>query len=252
MNTRTAFSLGLLVGLILASAMLVGVAFFWQAALVPVIASSPPAASTQTQADINDQINELNSRVSQLESDQAITLRDIAWKMDQKLLILGWTALFISFIAGFLGIKTYGDLDRTIREKVNSTLEKELYQLDPTMLRILIRKVDGMDKVWRRLELSGLQNLRWFDDYGKLNQRGVTIVPIRNKDDEKEYVKAIKSLKPISAKAAFILYAPEKGYFVDPKTLDVYENVSTANLPSTVINAVLAVGRGLKPDANQQ
>src|SRR5574341_1414776 len=125
MTTRTAFSLGILAGLILASVILVGFIFFWHTALVPVINSSPPSVSTQPQTDIQTQVDELVGRVDKLENDQAFTLRHIAWKMDQKLLILGWIALGISFIAGFLGIKTYSELDGTIREKVNSTLEKE-------------------------------------------------------------------------------------------------------------------------------
>ena len=244
MNNKTSFWLGALVGLFFA-AILLGIAILsWQF----VVASAlPPYASTAPQSSGNPaDLPELTGRVEKLENDLAITLRDVAWKMDQKLLILGWTAIFVSFLAGFLGIKTYNDLDRTIRERVNSTLEKELYQLDPTMLHIWIRKEDGMEKIRRRLELSGLQNLHWFNDFGKNNKRGVTIVPVNDLEAEKEYVKAIKSLKPEPTQAAFILYAPQKGYFVAPNTLDAYENSAAANMPSTVINAILAVGRGLK------
>ncbi len=248
MNNKTSFWLGALAGLVFAAFLLVIAVWFWQfivKSALPVYVSTAPTPSATPPADLP----ELTSRVEKLENDLAFTLRDVAWKMDQKLLILGWTAVFVSFLAGFLGIKTYNDLDRTIRKKVNSVLEKELYQLDPTMLHIWIRKEDGMEKIWRRLELSGLQNLHWFKDYGKQNMKGVTIIPITSPDDEKEYTKAIKSLKPVSSQAAFILYAPQKGYFVDAKTLDAYENSATANMPSTVINAILAVGRGLKIEA---
>lgn len=251
MNNKISFGLGTLVGLMIAAGVLVMGVWLWQFTVhsqLPLYQSTVSAPSTDP-ADLA----ELTSRVEKLENDQAFTLRDIAWKMDQKLLILGWTALAISFIAAYLGIKTYNDLDRTIRERVTAVLDKALYELDPTMLHIWIRQEEGMQKIWHRLELSGLQNLHWFSDFGQRNLKGVTIIPIQKEEDEKEYIKAIKALKPNPSQAAFILFAPQKGYFVDAKTMDAYENVATANMPSTVINAILAVGRGLKiehPDTN--
>jgi tetrahydromethanopterin S-methyltransferase subunit G len=246
MMKKSPFWIGVIVGLFLMCIWFLAGVWVWQRMdkwVIPPAQSVPPMQSNQP-ADLP----ELTSRVQKLENDVAFTLRDIAWRMDQKLLILGWAALGISFLAGIVGIKTYNDLDKTIRERVMAVLDKALYELDPTMLNIWIRKEDGMEKIWRRLELSGLQNLHWFTDYGKKNLKGVSIVPVKNTDDETEYMKAVKSLKPESSQAAFILYAPQKGYFVDAKTLDAYENSATANMPSTVINAILAVGRGLKAE----
>lgn len=246
MKTKTAFTIGILAGLFIATVFAIGLIFFWQITYAPSAHNSTLPGGTQSPSALQTQVDELVQRVDNLENDQAYMLRDIAWKMDQKLFMLAGIALTISAAAAFFGYRTYKDLDGTIKAKVNATLEKELYQLDPTMLRIWIRKEDGMEKIRRRLELSGLQNLYWFNDFGKHNRKGVTIIPVNNPDAEKEYVQAIKNLKPDPTQAAFILYAPQKGYFIAPETLDAYENSATANMPSTVINAILAVGRGLK------
>jgi hypothetical protein len=252
MKTSAAFSLGALSILVLVTLMLVLSVFLWQVNFVPPLpAPSPNGAPQSQQSDLQTQVDELTQRVDKLENDQAFNLRDIAWKMDQKLFILVGLAFVLSGIATFFGYRTYKDLDQTIKDKVNATLDKELYQLDPTLLTIHVRETRGLESVWRRLELTGLENLSWYggfdDGHIKALLKGVTVVPIENDNDEKEFRRFLKTyrgkLSPI--KAAFILYSPR--HKVSQETLDAYDNLVTANMPATVASMVLVVGRGLKP-----
>ena len=254
--------IGVLFGFLITSIILFGVIWFWELKFpLPYRISQPVTQPASTPADNG----ELTARVENLENDQNFNLKAFEWKLDQKLLILGWVALFISFAAGFMGIKTYKDLDKVIKEKVDKSLEKELYQLDPTNLPIHLYKGrvdrtqskiktdakttarDEMTKIADRLSLTGLQNVGGIKRLDKVSRKGITVIPIDSVGDEEEFVKFVsnKQNELDYRKAGFILYAPD-GYRVDKKTLNAFQNVVTANMPPTVANMVLVIGRGMK------
>lgn len=245
MRNSTAFNLGILVGLIVAVIALLSLIFFWQIAFVPEVPASAPAGTSQLQTDLQDQVNNLSRRVDKLSNDQAFNLRDIAWKMDQKLYILAGLAFVISAIATFFGYRTYKDLDETIREKANSTIQKELYQLDPTNIPIHLQSGQGMEAVHRRLQLSGLKDISFYDRLDKHCLNGITIFAVLNEDAQKRFRDFIEAYNPDPFTAAYILYGPQGS--VAKETLECYENLVTANFPATVASMVLVVGRGLKP-----
>lgn len=261
MHRSIHFSLGVLVGLVLAGLAVLFSVFLWNW-LNPIsyTALNTPGASSSD-------FDELVTRVELLKVEQDYQLKVFEWKQDQKLLVLGWTALFISFVAGFLGIKTYNDLDKVIREKVNATLEKELYHLDPTNLQIwvisrqekqpLVNKrtnqteeilqVDiEMEKVKERMQLSGLPHVKPLEVPDKTCYRGVTIVPVFNAQMEEDFVEFLSRNKRYLDKerAAFVLFTST--YLVDKTTLAAYPNLATANMPATAASMILTVGRGLK------
>ena len=259
MQSRISFWLGILVGIAIAALILVIGIGLWQFIAVSALPAytSSVAQPTSHPADLP----ELTSRVEKMENELAFTLRDIAWKMDQKLVVLGWTALLISFVAGFVGIKTYGDLDKVIKERVNQTLEQSLYQLDPTNLPIRLVVNEDMpietERIWKRLGLTGLQNIEKISHLDKQCKKGVTILLIKEKDQEKKFFnwliahrilengKETKERYLDAQKSAFVVYTPPSKWLED-NTLGVYDNLATANMPATVASMVLVVGRGLK------
>ena len=220
--------------------------------------AQPLTQPASTPADLG----KLTTRVQNLENDQNYNLKAFEWKLDQKLLIFGWVALFISFVAGFLGLKTYNDLDKVVREKVNTAIDTALYQLDPTNLSIFVPEQDDpkdkkeMEKVWDRLDMTGLENLNWYRglESGRVKRlfNGVGIVLIQNANDEEKFVNFLKRhKKQLDPKqAAFILYVTG-AYRITEDTFKEYENLVTANMPVTVANMVLVVGRGLRNRENK-
>lgn len=251
------FEIGILFVFVFLSLLLVAAVFTWGWKYSPGL--QIPSTTAQPAATPAD-IGELTTRVENLETDQAYNLKVFEWKLDQKLLIFGWVALFISFAAGFLGLKTYNDLDQVIKERVNSILEKEIYQLDPTNLPIRLVKHPTMteqtEAIWKRLQLTGLKNIEKIDHLDKSSKRGVTILLINGKEEEEKFASFLQTHKLVKGKsskeryldpqkAAFIAYTqPSK--WLDDKTLSEYENLATANLAATVASMVLVVGRGLK------
>ena len=257
MKSGIAFGGGVLVGVVIS---IVAAIIVWQNFLLPASPSSYlPAA--QSPADLQSQVDDLARRVDKLETDQEFSLRDIGWRMDQKLYLLGGIALIISAIATFFGWRTYKDLDGVIREKINTTLEKELYQLDPTNLPIRLVVNEDMptetDRIWKRLGLTGLQNIEKVSHLDKKCRRGVTILLIKEKEQEKKFAdwlnahriledgKETKERYLDARKAAFVVYTPPSKW-LDDDTLGAYDNLATANMPPTVASMGLVVGRGLK------
>lgn len=234
---------------------LVGLAFFLMlcafcASTAPLLyasvrnlgaASQPPGGNATTV--------ELEQRVLLLEKDQNSKLQQIAWALDQKLYYITGAALFISSLAAFFGWKTYKDLDTIIHEKIRTTLENELYQLDPANLTVRLPK-DHPDTslIRKRLELCGLKNVTEYLELNKACARGLTIVPVNNSEEEQRFRKFLEEVKPDPDMAAFVLYTtadPREFRVSVADTLNKYERVATANMPATVITAVLAISRGL-------
>ena len=186
------------------------------------------------------QIGDLERALARHEDEVDFMLRDIQWRVDSRL----WIGAAVAAVLGFLGFHTYRKVDRGIRERISTTLEQELYSLDPTMLSIRIRRGRELDREYRRLELSGLKNLSWYSDFGKQCTFGITIVPIDDLADEDEFLRLLDAYHFEPSRAAFVLYARE--HRVRQKVIDAYENLTLANNPTSVAGAVLIVGRGLE------
>lgn len=275
------YKLGLLflVVLTIANVVLIFAAILWDLKYSPGYQPVPqfisPASAPAT-------IEELTARVESLETIQNQNLKIFEWQLDQKLLILGSIAVFISFVAGFLGFKTYNDLDKTINLEVRRTLEKALYHLDPTNLRIWVISFDQeiefkgdavldkngnqqrdekgqpqfdiiqsnvsteMIKTRERILHTGLLNVKTIRNPDQNCFDGVTIVPVFTLKMEEEFrdylVNNEKNLDP--SRAAFVLYTRDH-HVSQTRTLATYGNLATANMPPTVASTILTVGRGL-------
>ncbi len=256
---KISFVTGILAGLAIASLLILFSVFLWNT-VYPV-----PAAPIPVNAPAD--LAELATRVAALETEQAYQLKVLEWKLDQKVLVLGWSALVITFIGALLGLKTYIDLEKVIQDRVKAILEKQLYQLDTTNLSIWVISRDEtqklfdpkkreeetvnlkheMDKVFERLELSGFPNVKSCEEMDHKNYRGVTIVPIFNGDMEKEFSRFVERNhnQLDKSRAAFVLYT--QTHLVSKDTLKSYPNLATANMPATAASMVLTVGRGLFP-----
>lgn len=257
------YEIGILFLFLLLSLLLITAVFIWGWKYSPdfqtVKQNAQPAATPAS-------LDELTTRVENLENDQAYNFKVFEWKLDQKLLIFGWVALFISFAAGSLGLKTLNDLDKVIKEKVNASLEKALYQLDPTYLPIHIYKGrvrrnlnkgeihrsaarTGLPGVEQRLTLTGLLNLGEIKYLDKVTQTGITVIPIDDEADEREFINFVESgkVKLDPEEAGFILYSPQgKETYHIKDAQYAFPNTVIATMPATVASMVLVVGRGLK------
>lgn len=194
------------------------------------------------------QLDDLEQRIVALEQTLDTRLRAIAWSMDVKLYYITGAALFISSLAAFFGWKTYQDLDGVIREKIRVTLENELYQLDPANLTVRLPETHpDRGKIESRLRAAGLKNLKTYTELSDRCKVGLTIVPVENEEQEKDFVAFLEREQPKVDHAAFVLYVPT-GYRLSQGAINQHDRAATANMPSTVVTAILAISRGLHRD----
>ena len=267
---------GLIIGLLLAAAALSILIVLWGKSYPLVYqAPTPIVQPAATPADLG----ELTTRVKNLEDTQAYNNQVIQWNLDQKLLVLGWLALLITLAAGVLGIKTYNDLEKVINDEVQRALDKALYHLDPTNLRIWVvsypkvvsfkgdrlldkkgtpkldknkiplneiiksNVADEMQFVLNRIRLTGLLNTKFISEPNQKCFDGVTIIPVFDLEMEKDFRNFLErnkiNLDP--QRAAFVLYT--RDYFVSQtKTLAKYANLATANMLPTVASTICNSG----------
>lgn len=279
MKERTKLAIAALTGLACSAALLFFLIFFWGSLYpFPTSTSSPAITPATTPADLG----ELTTRVENLENDQAYNLKTFEWKLDQKLLILGWVALAISLAGGVIGVKTFNDLEKVINEEVRRALDKALYHLDPTNLSIWVvsyeQKIDfrgdaildeegrqrldenrrpmfetihsdvseEMKKARERIRLTGLLNTKFLRQPDHNCYDGVTVLPVFNREMEQEFRDFLErnknNLDP--ERAAFVLYTKDH-YVSQTLTLAKYVNLATANMLPTITSMILTVGRGL-------
>ncbi|RPH59582.1 MAG: hypothetical protein EHM81_07925 [Chloroflexi bacterium] len=266
MEGKVTKSLNVLFGLLVVS-----ILFFAGIFLYDIVYVNHAPYPTTPPAPVTD----VDIRVQTLESNLDYLQRDLVFRLDQKLYYFGGIALIISGIAVFFGWKTFKDLDTLIREKVQNSLDKALYQLDPLNLRVWLISYDRpvelkgdfildekgnptrekeiipgnvkeeMEKVNKRVILTGFKPRR-LKTLGKNNYDGVTIVPVFDVQMEQDFRDFINDnqehLNP--QYAAFILYTRDH-MVSQTKTLDLYANLATANMLPSVASMILTVGRGL-------
>lgn len=245
MRNTSGYIKGLATGFILTMLVVIFAVFAWKW-LYPIPNADPPSNVTTSTSPASPE--ELTARVENLENDQAYNLRNFEWQIDQKILVLGWAALAISVIAGYMGVKSYNDLDKVIREKIRITLENELYQLDPVNLMVRIPKHHpDKDKILKRLKAAGIKNVKEYTELSDNCKVGLTVVPIENEAMGTDYVEFLDKTKPEDNDAAFVLYAANR-FQIPQDIINKHVRAATANMPSTVVTAILAISRGLHKD----
>lgn len=241
----------LLIALTVTSAILVLAVLLWGWKYAP---GYQPLPSKVTPASTPADPGELTTRVEILEKIHNQNLKAFEWQLDQKLLVISLVALFISFVSGSVGIKSYNDLDRLIKERVNATLAKELYQRDVSNQKIWLytdeKSAADMEAIVTRLELSGLTYVESIENLDKRSYRGITIFPVFDADMEKRLTDYLERNKKRlnGLKAAFVLYT--KSYRIQDETFEKFTNMVPANMPVTVVSHIFTVARGLVDDSN--
>jgi preprotein translocase subunit SecE len=229
----------------------------------------PPPDVAELQKTLAEQqlaITSLQNELKNFKAEVALELRDVRWQMEQQRAIAIIVSSIVGFILAFYGLRTrkeIKDVQTQIKQQIQidleqaekgfrAALDKKLYNLDPASHPIRVRVGHpALDMLVERVRLttSGFK----VDDCTKIGdecKNGITIVPINDADDERQFMEAIQATSFDSKRAAFILYTP--AYRIQPQTMKSYGNLAIANMPTTLVSAILAVARGLEPDKPQE
>ncbi len=239
----------------------------------PVLPPPDVAEIQKTVAEQGIELKALKSEFETYKKEQAVELRNVLW------LIGVWsaTAAFVAGLFAFYGLRTrkeVKDVQAQIKQQIQADLEqaekdfraaldKKLYNLDPAVHPLRVREGHPtLDMFAERLRLtaSGFK-VQGCTKIGDECKNGITIVPINSDTDECKFIADMQATSFASDKAAFILYAPTP-YRIDKpedvqkranqqETMKSYSNLAIANMPTTLVSAILAVARGLEPDRPQ-
>jgi len=181
--------------------------------------------------------------IQTLKRDLAYEVRDIRWWF--------FVAGVIAAITGFTGYRAYRGIGDQVRKRIRVLINKHYYQLDVTNLDIHIRKDRNLERLEELLKNQGLYNISWFERLGKESLRGITVFPITDESDEKEFSSFMQDRHPDPnpRKAGFILYAPT-GYRINQRIIDLYPATAVANTPWNLLNTLMVLGRNLTPPPN--
>lgn len=261
MRNNSSLFLGVLIGLGMALVLIVLSAWFWQ--VLPTPANSPSGTSQPSSTVVAADTADLTRRVEKLEQDQSYNLREIASKIDQKLVNLSLITMVVGVLIGLVGWKTYDDLKETIDKDVKSTINKALYKYDiyssPVYLYTNPKMTEKeLRQLQRRLNLADLDP-KLINSWEQ-STTGVIVVPLCDKSQETEFFRYIGAHKiepgiPTSDDCfldpelvGFVVYTASD-MRIDSQNLRLYDSLATVNMPGTLVNMILAVGRGLiKPE----
>ncbi len=247
---------GWLIFLFVANLTLLLTVFLWQPDVLahsydPVPAPQATLSLPEIVATQQVQIETLQRQVEYLHKDNELLAKDYQIQMDNKLFWLGTVALGISFLAAVLGWKSYNDIGKMVRERIEHSFDLEILGFDPKSLQVRLKSnkelIIELARAKEMLELYGIQPAIWNAKLNKACTQGITVIPIETDEDEQNFVDFLEnydqSISP--TRTAFVLYAL-KGYRIKSQTVLEHQCVTLANLPVTAANAVLIVGRGLR------
>lgn len=140
-----------------------------------------------------------------------------------------------------IGFGAVGSIYTFAKKKFTVALQKGLEGVDPRYVPIKVPS-QNFEVETKKLKWSDFRNIktyRWLDDSCK---SGCVIVPIRNEDEMTTLRDFIEREKPDESKVSYILYTK---IYIKPE-LYPYPNVTFANSPLTIGQAVLIGARGIK------
>lgn len=145
-------------------------------------------------------------------------------------------------------------------------LQREAHSVDGQMLRraqqllervmtpIHLPRGYNLGHVYERLQLSGFENLCWYDNLGDRPQKGITLILIRSVDDAGRFRSLLTrfSPPPEPRKTAFILYlANNERLFEKAADLQIdFPNITLARTPLEIATQALTISWGLQSSGN--
>lgn len=142
-------------------------------------------------------------------------------------------------ILGFFGI-TYWGIIRWVKKRFEKEIDKAIYKVDPTYMLIKIPS-SSFDHESERLKALGFKNIKTYSYLDDSCLSGCVIYNAGNTSEAEVLKKFIEDKKPDQYKVGYVLYTRGR---IDHDLFKNFNNITFANSPLTLINAVYAVARG--------
>lgn len=207
------------------------------------------------------EIEDITDRLTDEERDRKYFDRDIQWQFA----IAGVISSAIIALLAFAGFSNLKDLRTKLKERTDSwfekidvewekrsqiLLDKAIYKIDIGNLPIYLPTGEGLEKnIFRLLKQRSFDNIDFYEKLDDFSE-GIFIISLaeKNEEERKEILDNFKSFidtnEPSGKKVGFIIFAPGR-IRVPDDVMGYYDNLVTANYPTTVLSMVFVIARGL-------
>lgn len=149
----------------------------------------------------------------------------------------------IAWILGALGLSIWGAIKfigSYVKKRFEKEIDKAIYKVDPTYLTIKMPSSD-FDHESERLKRLGFKNIRTYSCLDDSCLSGCVIYNAHNVSEAEVLKNFIVDKNPDQYKVGYVLYTRDR---IDPGLFKDFNNITYANSPLTLINAIYAVARG--------
>lgn len=186
---------------------------------------------------------ELDTEINELKANVKETVELAKENMGVEAKKYGVSLILVNFIIFGAGISLILVVRKNAQKKLTKLIDNALYKVDPTYLPIKIPSVK-MKFEYDRLKALKFRNIKTYQTFDDNCLTGAVVVFCENDDDARIAQKFIldKNLKD-TIEVVFIIY--KKGPRVEPAIFSDFANVTYANTPLTLIQALFVAGRGM-------
>ncbi len=149
---------------------------------------------------------------------------------------------FVGLLA-FFGLTIFGVIKLIglyVKKRFKKEIDKAIYKVDPTYLPIKIPASD-FDHESERLNKLGFKNIKTYSCLDDSCLSGCIIYSANSTSDAELLKKFLADKNPDQYKVGYILYTRSR---IDHDLFKAFNNITFANSPLTLVNAIYAVARG--------
>ena len=219
-----------------------------QAAAGTIVPAGPTPNFPATVVALEQELGKQALEIETLRRDTEQSLEDFKWNLDK---MRWWAAVLVASL-GALGLLSYKYLQelaqklikRSVRPAVDdikhqiNDVKQEVSWLSPRYYRISLP--ESLDEEYRQLKAQGFNNLVKYTNLGADNLKGITVVQFQDEADEQDYVAFVQATAPDPSLVGFVLY---KNGVLKRTTLSAFENSRSANMRTTMLDAIETIGR---------
>jgi len=146
----------------------------------------------------------------------------------------------IIFYAILANLSFWGIIIWTAGKTIKKITEKAIYKVDPTYLEVKIPS-ENFDNEAKRLKVLGFKNLKEYSILDDSCLSGCIICSVNNENQAATLKNFLEDKKPNEFKVGYVIYTRLR---IEPIIFEKFDNITFANSPLTLVNAVYAVARG--------
>ena len=177
--------------------------------------------------------------VAQLRTD----LKSVEGKVTEIYRYVDFVRKNIAWILGALGLSIWGTIKLIgvyVKKRFEKEIDKAIYKVDPTYMSIKVPSSD-FDHEAERLKRLGFKNVTTYSFLDNSCLSGCVIYNVNSTSEAEVLKNFIVDKKPDQYKVGYVLYTRDR---IDHSLFKDFNNITYANSPLTLINAVYAVARG--------